>query len=191
MNWPLSANIQKFKNVDNNANDGDANGNDRSEAELEECTLLMKYCSISRDYMLHGKDSLEVDLPYEVTDEQRNIIRFSKSTFVLGRSGTGKTTVLITKLIQNEILHRKGVQQWYGSGINANQEQSKDIATETERPVLRQLFVTLSGGLCKKVQHHVSLLKRYVDSVIILYPLTTNCLLWLLKFDFLMHNTGP
>ncbi|KOM26457.1 hypothetical protein LR48_Vigan272s004500 [Vigna angularis] len=168
LNWPLSANIQKFENVHNNVNDGDANDTseaDKSRAEHEECTLLMKYCSISRDYMLHGKDSLQADLPYEVTDEQRNIIRFSKSTFVLGRSGTGKTTVLITKLIQNEILHRKGVQQWYGSGINANQEQSKDIATETERPVLRQLFVTLSAGLCQKVQHHVSLLKRSLREV--------------------------
>ncbi|KOM52247.1 hypothetical protein LR48_Vigan09g090600 [Vigna angularis] len=148
----------------------DANGNDTTEAdktraEHEECTLLMKYCSISRDYMLHGQDSLQADLPYEVTDEQRNIIRFSKSIFVLGRSGTGKTTVLITMLIQNEILHRKGVQQWYGSGINANQEQSKDIATETERPVLIQLFVTLSAGLCQKVQHHVSLLKRSLGEV--------------------------
>jgi len=167
LNWPLSANIQKFQNDHNNAN-GDTNGNeDASEAEKarvehEECTALMKYCSIARDYMLHGQDSLQVDLPYELTEEQRNIILFSQSTFVLGRSGTGKTTVLITKLIQNEILHHKGVKQFYGSEIHANLEQSKEIATETEIPVLRQLFVTLSPGLCQKVQHHVSLLKRHV-----------------------------
>lgn len=130
--------------------------------EDEECTLLMKNCSISRDYILHGQDSLQVGLLYDVTDEQRNIILFSQSTFVLGRSGTGKTTVLITKLIQNEILHHKGVEQFYGSEVNENLEQSKEIATETERPVLRQLFVTLSSGLCQKVQHHVSLLKRHV-----------------------------
>ena len=167
LNWQLSANIQKFENVhnDENGND-DTNEAEKTRVEQEECMLLMKYCSISKDYMVHGQDSQEVDLPYEVTHEQRNIILFSKSTFVLGRSGTGKTTVLITKLLQSEILHSKGVQQFYGSEIYANLEQSNEIATETERPVLKQLFVTLSAELCQKVQHRVSLLKRYVDWIL-------------------------
>ncbi|KAH1189210.1 TPR and ankyrin repeat-containing protein 1 [Glycine max] len=165
LSWPLSANIQKFKNVHNDANVGEKNANedgsdDENSGVEDESTLLMKYCSISRDYMLYGLDSLQVDLPYNVTDEQRKIILFPKSTFVLGRSGTGKTTVLITKLIQNEKLHHVAVEEAYGFNNYANLEASKDIVSETERPILRQLFVTLSPGLCQKVQHHVSRLRR-------------------------------
>ncbi|XP_027346720.1 uncharacterized protein LOC113858327 [Abrus precatorius] len=159
LSWPLSANIQKFKGVDNNENENGLNAKEETEnLKFEESILLMKYCSISRDYMLYGHDSLEVDLPFEVNDEQRNIIVFPRSTFLLGRSGTGKTTVLITKLIRNEKLHHMAVEEVYGSNNYANVEESEDILAE--KPVLRQLFVTLSPGLCQKVQHHVSLLRR-------------------------------
>ncbi|KAL2322364.1 hypothetical protein Fmac_026743 [Flemingia macrophylla] len=162
LSWPLSANIPMFKNVDKEANEGDTDENtsDAENYKVEECILLMKYCSISRGSLLYGQDSLEVDLPYEVTDDQRNIILYPQSTFVLGRSGTGKTTVLITKLIQNEKLYHTAVEQVYGSKIYVNPEEYKEIASETEKPVLRQLFVTLNSGLCQKVQHHVSLWKR-------------------------------
>nr|KYP39275.1 Helicase SEN1 [Cajanus cajan] len=166
LNWPLSAKIQKFESVHNNPNEGETCANeevsDDENSKVEECMLLMKYCSISRRSLLYGQDGVEVDLPYEVTDEQRNIILYPQSTFVLGRSGTGKTTVLITKLIQNEKLHHMAVEEVFGSKIHVNPEESKEIASETEKPVLRQLFVTLSPGLCRKVQHHVSLLKRYL-----------------------------
>ncbi|XP_061353992.1 uncharacterized protein LOC133298681 [Gastrolobium bilobum] len=156
LSWPVSANIQKFKNV-NNANKGDLNAfEDKCFAEnskFEESMLLIKYCSFH--------DGLVVDLPFELTDEERDIILFPQSAFVLGRSGTGKTTVLTTKLIQNEKLHHLAVEAAYGSNSYANPDkQSKEIAAETERPVLRQLFVTLSPGLCLEVKHHVSRLKR-------------------------------
>ncbi|KAK7316642.1 hypothetical protein RJT34_00257 [Clitoria ternatea] len=148
LSWPLSANIKKNRTNDSIANDeGDLNVDDGNGENLESI-LLMKYCSISRGYMLFGYGSLEVGLPYEVTKEQENIILFPRSTFVLGRSGTGKTTVLITKLIQNEKLHHMAVEEVY------------DGSYGYEKPVLRQLFVTLSPGLCQKVQHHVSLFKR-------------------------------
>ncbi|TKY46635.1 PHD finger protein MALE MEIOCYTE DEATH 1 [Spatholobus suberectus] len=140
LSWPLSANIQKFENVHSNANEGETNVNEdtsdaeNSKVEDEECTLLMKYCLISRGYMLCGQDSLQVDLPYGVTDEQRNIVLFPQ------------------------------IEEVYGFTNYANLEESKEIASETEKPVLRQLFVTLSPGLCQKVQHHVSFLKRMDNS---------------------------
>ncbi|KAK7400973.1 hypothetical protein VNO78_12282 [Psophocarpus tetragonolobus] len=159
LSWPLSANIQKHQN------DGDTNANeDTSEAENrrvedEECLLLLKYCSISRDY-IYGQERSQLGIPCEVTDEQRNIILFTRSSFILGRSGTGKTTVLMTKMIQNEKLHHMTVGEIYGSKTNAYLVESEEIVSDTERPLLRQLFVTLSPVLCQKVQHHVSILKR-------------------------------
>jgi len=52
LNWPLSANIQKFENVNNDENDRDENSNDdtneaeKTRVEQQECTLLIKYCSM-------------------------------------------------------------------------------------------------------------------------------------------------
>lgn len=166
LSWPISANIQRFKSAGNenamDEEDLDASQDKAKNSMIEESTLLMKYCSISQDCMLTEHDANEVDLPIEVTEEQRNIILFRGSNFVLGRSGTGKTTVLTTKLTHNEKLHHIAVETAYGSNCFAS--QSEEIVVETERPVLRQLFVTLSPGLCQEVQHHVTCLKRYVAS---------------------------
>jgi hypothetical protein len=164
LRWPTSANIQKFKSVcTNNTKEGDlVPSEDESDAAkssmIEESTLLMKFCSISPDYTRASCDSIEVDLPFELTEEQRNIIIFPRSTFLLGRSGTGKTTVLTTKMIRNEKLHHVAVERVYGPYSTASEN-----AVEIKRPVLRQLFVTLSPGLCQEIKHHVSCFKRYAS----------------------------
>ena len=118
----------------------------------------MKFCSISSDYTHNGRDAIAVDLPFALTYEQCKIITFAKSTFVLGRSGTGKTTVLSTKMIQNEKLHHTAVESVYGLIDDAN--LSNENAVQLNRPVLRQLFVTLSPGLCEEIKRNVSCFKR-------------------------------
>lgn len=173
LRWPGSVNIQKFRSVDTNTKEGDLvasedTSNAAEKSMIEESTLLMKFCSISQDCMLTGhdagRDAIEVDLLSDLTDEQCNIIVFPRSTFVLGRSGTGKTKVLTTKLIRNEKLHHRAVEIAYGPNHNAN-----EISIEIKRPVLRQLFVTLSPGLCEEINHHVSCFKRYTISSTIHY----------------------
>ncbi|GJR22807.1 UvrD-like helicase, ATP-binding domain, P-loop containing nucleoside triphosphate hydrolase [Tanacetum coccineum] len=47
-------------------------------------------------------NSKDVDLPMQVNDEQMDIILSRKSSFIIGRSGTGKTTILTMKLFQHE-----------------------------------------------------------------------------------------
>lgn len=164
LSWPITANIQKLKSVgpDNTKEtvlvvSEDANTAAQN-AMIEESTLLMKFCSISLDYTPNDRDAIEVDLPFELTNEQHTIITFPKSTFVLGRSGTGKTTVLSTKMIQNEKLHYTAVERAYGPIDNAN--EANENAVQFKRPVLRQLFVTLSPGLCQEIKHNVSCFKR-------------------------------
>jgi hypothetical protein len=167
LSWPRSANIQKFKSVGtNNTKEGDlvpsVDENDAAQnSMIEESTLLMKFCSITPDYTLSSCDSIEVDLPFELTEEQRNIVNFPRSTFLFGRSGTGKTTVLMTKMIRNEKLHHVAVERVYGPYSNARES--------SERPVLRQLFVTSSPGLCQEIRHHVTCFKRYASSSTILF----------------------
>jgi hypothetical protein len=111
----------------------------------------MKFCSITPDYTRASCDSIEVDLPFELTEEQHNVIVFPRSTFLFGRSGTGKTTVLTTKMIRNEKLHRLAVGRVYGPYSNASES--------SERSVLRQLFVTLSLDCAKRSNTMLLVLK--------------------------------
>lgn len=172
LSWPRTANIRKFKSVGaNNTEESDLVDSEdaKNAAEnsmIEESTLLMKFCALSPDHMHTGRDDIEVDLPFELTDEQCNIVIFPRSTFVLGRSGTGKTTALKTKLIQNEKSHHVAVERVYG--LNYTASESNEIDVELKRPILRQLFVTLSPGLCQEIKYHVSCFKRYVTSMILL-----------------------
>ncbi|XP_016185296.1 uncharacterized protein LOC107626920 [Arachis ipaensis] len=168
LTWPLSRNIQKLKNADNNkGNEGEklvSVCEDRNEAEMskfKEWLLLMKYCSNS------DHEAIDLDLlPISLTEEQRRVIFYPRSTFLLGRFGTGKTTVLTTKMIRNQKLHHSAVELVYERSASAleNCDKSQEICAETERPVLRQLFVTLSPELCQEVKCHVSRFERFVGT---------------------------
>ncbi|RHN66698.1 putative uvrD-like Helicase, ATP-binding domain, P-loop containing nucleoside triphosphate hydrolase [Medicago truncatula] len=208
LSWPRTANIRKFKSVGaNNTEESDLVDSEdaKNAAEnsmIEESTLLMKFCALSPDHMRTGRDDIEVDLPFELTEEQRNIVIFPRSTFVLGRSGTGKTTALKTKLIQNEKSHHVAVERVYGPNYTAS--ESNEIDVELKRPILCQLFVTLSPGLCQEIKHHVSCFKRSIgENVSIdedindsfsdvptnLYPLVITFHKFLLMLDLTLGNS--
>ncbi|CAM8950584.1 unnamed protein product [Rhodiola kirilowii] len=130
-------------------------------SRVSESLLLMKFYPLSSDVVsiLLSEDSRELDLPFEVTDEERKIILFDKSTFILGRSGTGKTTVLTMKLFQKEHQHYLVTKETYGTKDRVIGED--DPIEASQRPVLRQLFVTVSPKLCFSVKQHVSHLKSF------------------------------
>ncbi|KAI3734269.1 hypothetical protein L6452_13734 [Arctium lappa] len=93
----------------------------------------------------------------QVTDEQMDIILFSKSSFIIGRSGTGKTTILTMKLFQNEESFRIASEGIYAAESSRVRDvQVLDDSEENEPTVLRQLFVTVSPKLCYAVKQHVS-----------------------------------
>ncbi|GJW79162.1 UvrD-like helicase, ATP-binding domain, P-loop containing nucleoside triphosphate hydrolase, partial [Tanacetum coccineum] len=71
-------------------------------SKVSESLLLMKFYSLSRGVVSHLLSGKKVDLTMQVTDEQIDIISSRKSSFITGRSGTGKTTLLTTKLFQHE-----------------------------------------------------------------------------------------
>ncbi|XP_039173773.1 uncharacterized protein LOC120286031 [Eucalyptus grandis] len=133
----------------------DADASDRrlyvENVKVSESLLLMKFYTLSSDIvrnLLDDSDGNEASLPFEVTEQEQEIILFPRSTFILGRSGTGKTTVLTMKLFRNEKLHdeaTKGFQEIQSEGA--------------EDCVLRQLFVTVSAKLCFAVKQHVSQLR--------------------------------
>ncbi|KAL1535324.1 hypothetical protein AAHA92_28118 [Salvia divinorum] len=178
MSWPLSCDISRFKNP---SSDKSVSGASTSSAEcrtyvenskVSESLLLMKFYSLSCGTVNHLLSDIEgkcVDLPFEVTDEEREIVHFTRSSFILGRSGTGKTTILTMKLYktfqQNCIASRDSV------GITDEDGDDDDNVGITDEvdveqchggstdPVLHQLFVTVSPKLCHAVKKNVAQMK--------------------------------
>ncbi|PNY04542.1 regulator of nonsense transcripts-like protein [Trifolium pratense] len=145
--WEKSKEIIRIKNLDNNGNEAGEGCCDQriyvENSKVEESFLLMKFYSLSSvvvRHLLSDSNSNESELPFEPSDEEHDIILFPRSTFVLARSGTGKTTVLTMKLLAKEKLH---------TGRN-------------DGTVLRQLFVTASPKLCQAVKKHVVRMKRFI-----------------------------
>lgn len=169
--WVTSSDIVRYKNLNNNepgSHSSVVSVDGRSFVEnskVSESLLLMKFYSLSSgvvNHLLSGRDGKELDLPFEVTDEELEIILFNRSTFILGRSGTGKTTVLTMKLFQKEQQHQIAT-EGFGVITNTCGSQRNEVGQgfeETKESILRQLFVTVSPKLCYAVKQHVSHLKR-------------------------------
>ncbi|KAI9453668.1 hypothetical protein BJY52DRAFT_1396510, partial [Lactarius psammicola] len=100
--------------------------------DLEQYSILSQ--NVIRD-ILEGREYPRV---FQVSLAEKKVIEFTKSSFVLGRSGTGKTTVIVFKIFGIE-------RAWQNRG--------------SVGPRPRQLFITKSQLLANKVeQDYVNLL---------------------------------
>ncbi|RVW47891.1 Helicase SEN1 [Vitis vinifera] len=113
MSWTTSYDIVQYKSLSNNATgrisnvSGLARRGGFENSIVSESFLIMKFYSVTFNMVRHfisSHDGRELDLPFELTDQERETIFFNRSSFILGRSGTGKTTVLSMKLFQKEQL---------------------------------------------------------------------------------------
>ncbi|CAN0880600.1 TPR and ankyrin repeat-containing protein 1 [Linum grandiflorum] len=138
-------------------------------SRVSDSLLLMKFYSLSSGavkFLLADNQGKELELPFEVTKEEEEVIMFPRSMFILGRSGTGKTTVLTMKLFKKEQLYHIAVDGLQEDRVVENSlkdDYCGDNVIQEPRTVLKQLFVTVSGKLCHAVKHHVSQLKRFAS----------------------------
>ena len=88
----LSTNV--FAMLSGKAFDADNGGRSFAEnAKVNESLLLMKFYSSSGSVLsqlLSCSDGSELNVTFEVSDHEREVILNQRSTFILGRSGTGK-----------------------------------------------------------------------------------------------------
>ncbi|XP_048231885.1 uncharacterized protein LOC8275336 isoform X1 [Ricinus communis] len=179
--WSTSIDIVRYKSLGNNEVGSNLSSDDGCYVENSKVTdslLLMKFYSLSSgvvSHLLSDRDGRELELPFEVTDEELEIILLQRSTFILGRSGTGKTTILTMKLFKKEQIYHMAMEGY----DDENGKTSKEIflkdrkvdETKTaessiggaKNAVLHQLFVTVSPKLCYAVKHQVSQLKRFAS----------------------------
>ncbi|KAL8479576.1 hypothetical protein ACS0TY_026464 [Phlomoides rotata] len=167
--WSFSNDIMRFKNPNDSKLSTGASTSSvdcRSYVEnskVSESLLLMKFYSLSIgvvNHLLSDLEGRELDLPFEVTDEEREIINFPRSSFILGRSGTGKTTILTMKLYKRLQQYCLASQDSVAADSNVNVDGDLYVGESTET-TLHQLFVTVSPKLCYAVKNHVSQLKSF------------------------------
>ncbi|KAJ6351132.1 hypothetical protein OIU78_007125 [Salix suchowensis] len=182
--WKTSFDIARYKSCSSNEIGSNSNpgGPDSSyyveNSKVSDSLLLMKFYSLSSSvvsHLLSDRDGRELELPFEVTDEELEIILFQRSTFILGRSGTGKTTVLTMKLFKKEHLFHMVTEGLDDVIDNTSKDISRrnsiaddiksvgDGVGDAKKTVLRQLFVTVSPKLCYAVKHHVTHLKSFAS----------------------------
>ncbi|KAH9622535.1 hypothetical protein KSS87_017350 [Heliosperma pusillum] len=157
--WSKTLDIVKHRhsNAESTINSGNPGAVNYAEnSKVKESLILMKFYPLSAEtvgHLLSDSDGQALDLPFDVTDQEMEIISHEQSSFILGRSGTGKTTVLTMKLFQKEQLHHMALK-----GLSDDQAVHENLECGG---VLRQLFVTVSPKLCYAIKQHVSHLKSF------------------------------
>jgi hypothetical protein len=171
--WDAGHNITRYKKdcrVDNQEHQDHVDTSCALEnTKVSESFLLMKFYSLSSgvaEHLLTATDGNEIEVPFELTDEEEAIIRFPLTSFILGRSGTGKTTVLTMKLYQIE---QQSLIASQGLALNevdtslAEQEDTLPVNdTSKSGNIVKQVLITVSPKLCSAIKNHICRLKRYV-----------------------------
>ncbi|KAF8060885.1 hypothetical protein FPV67DRAFT_312197 [Lyophyllum atratum] len=101
--------------------------------QIHSLLVLEKYLTFSQELLHSILADLDVAFPFQVSPQEKEIIEHPYSCYVLGRSGTGKTTTMLFKML------------WIERTFQLN---SNDVA----KP--RQIFVTKSRVLAGKVEEY-------------------------------------
>lgn len=110
---------------------------------VNDSTLLMKFYPLTSGVasLLLQTESAAIDLPFVMSADEEELVKYKGSVFILGRSGTGKTTVM---------LHRMFLETIYLHKIYSC-ENDMTSSNETSPPYA-QLMVTASNVLCDAIR---------------------------------------
>ena len=128
--------------------------NDKEVAQVDKSSALMKFYSLSSDTMkLLLKGRSDIDLPFVMSEEESVIINHPGSMFILGRSGTGKTTCMLRRMfIENQSAKKINTIEINNNTIDSTlvgKEESLSLSL-VNNP--RQLMVTASPILCSAIR---------------------------------------
>ncbi|KAL6882134.1 hypothetical protein ACP4OV_011606 [Aristida adscensionis] len=173
--WSVGHDVTRFRNDCLVDSEEEENHVDLSYAvdnlKVSESLFLMKFYSLSSGvakHLLAATDGSKIDIPFEMTEQEKEIVQFPRTSFILGRSGTGKTTVLTMKLIQKEQQSLIACQGLRYEEVNLYDNTGKDSLMtlkdeRTEQYFIKQIFLTVSPKLCSAVKNQISRLKRFAS----------------------------
>ncbi|KAG0608710.1 hypothetical protein M758_8G126400 [Ceratodon purpureus] len=162
--WSSDQSVAKFKTLEQRSvkplPDRDVEADEdkkslRENSAVDDSVLLMKFYSLSSGIahqLLTASDGSQLSLPFDVNEQEAAIIQYPSSSFIIGRSGTGKTTVITTKLLERE------QKFWIASNGTSGGDCEDDSGTSTT--FLKQALITLSPKLCAAVKHNISKTRR-------------------------------
>ncbi|RDB28998.1 TPR and ankyrin repeat-containing protein 1 [Hypsizygus marmoreus] len=101
--------------------------------QIHSLLVLGKYLTFSQELLKSIIADLDVAFPFQVSPQEKEIIEYPHSCYVLGRSGTGKTTTMLFKML------------WIERAFQLNSDNM---------PKPRQVFVTKSRVLAGKVEEY-------------------------------------
>ncbi|GAQ79821.1 tRNA-splicing endonuclease positive effector [Klebsormidium nitens] len=149
---------------------GEAAAAGLEEAAVDESLLLLKFYEMSpgaAHVLMTAADGSELELPFEVSEQEAAIVQYPKSVFILGRSGTGKTTVITTRLLQKEQRFKAALAAAPSAVPNPPKPDAGAAATVeggADPPRLRQLMVTLSPKLCAAIRQSLNRTMRCMEA---------------------------
>ncbi|KAK0506408.1 hypothetical protein EDD18DRAFT_1455735 [Armillaria luteobubalina] len=104
-------------------------------AQVHSRLVVEKYVTFSQPFLNTILADVDATFPHMVSTQEKRIIEHPQSCYVIGRSGTGKTTTMLFKMLLVERTFQ---------------------LMESDLPRPRQVFVTKSRMLAKKVQEYFS-----------------------------------
>ncbi|KAG7450801.1 uncharacterized protein BT62DRAFT_928080 [Guyanagaster necrorhizus] len=104
-------------------------------AQVHSRLVVEKYVTFSQPFLNTILADVDATFPHMVSTQEKCIIEHPQSCYVIGRSGTGKTTTMLFKMLLIERTFQ---------------------LMESDLPRPRQVFVTKSRMLAKKVQEYFS-----------------------------------
>ncbi|KAI9005961.1 P-loop containing nucleoside triphosphate hydrolase protein [Gaertneriomyces semiglobifer] len=130
------------------------------DATEEDAMAYVKTYSLRTHYLniLANGAMATVELPFELSEEERLIIRYPKSLIIVGRSGTGKTTVMLQKMCVRHV----GLSEHEG----ALEFELGDVEDgHPAMPQPHQLMLTVSSRLSSMMrEHYQNLLKPFAST---------------------------
>ena len=118
-------------------------------------TISMKSYLINSNVarlLMSSFEGTQIELPFEMSEQENQIVRHDGSIMIIGRSGTGKTTTMLHRMFFSSECSKAINSELYRSDPHNIDKHSKQLKKTT----YRQLLVTASPILCEAIQNSYS-----------------------------------
>ncbi|KAJ3245533.1 hypothetical protein HDU77_009430 [Chytriomyces hyalinus] len=140
--------------------------------KIHEASVTSKFIPFSKMFMrllfAGPNGSVDCEFPFAVSEQEAEILNYNRSVIVIGRSGTGKTSCSLFRLLAN--LHSRRVDFKMNREYPPHQTsyiprtlQAHKESTVPQKFAFRQIFVTASPKFCRRVKAYFKRLMHSVD----------------------------
>ncbi|KAF5830889.1 AAA domain-containing protein, partial [Dunaliella salina] len=111
--------------------------------------VLKKYYAAEDPLQMLSASSDAPSEHFDLTPEEKKVKAQQQTAFVQGRSGTGKTSVMVSRLLDCQLVGRQLAQE------EKQRKELEGLGQEASSGQLRQVLLTWSGKLCAQIKSKV------------------------------------